>query len=129
MPPATSARLQPYDTEYRCRTNNHGGPIDVGNQTYFYNSAGSGIALSYAGPGVAGQFGAWTPIAATQTASGYDIAWQNTVTGQYTVGPPKRQLHRKSDRRCVGNSYALESLEPVFQQDLNGDGVIGLNRR
>ena len=25
-----------------------------------------------------------------------------------------------------GNSYALESLEPVFNQDLNGDGVIGL---
>ena len=24
-----------------------------------------------------------------------------------------------------GNSYAFESLEPVFQQDLNGDGVIG----
>ena len=26
-----------------------------------------------------------------------------------------------------GNSYALESLEPVFNQDLNGDGVTGLN--
>ena len=25
-----------------------------------------------------------------------------------------------------GTSYALESLEPVFRQDLNRDGVIGL---
>ena len=26
----------------------------------------------------------------------------------------------------AGNSYALESLETTFSQDLNGDGVIGL---
>ena len=26
-----------------------------------------------------------------------------------------------------GNSYALESLETMFNQDLNGDGVTGLN--
>ena len=25
-----------------------------------------------------------------------------------------------------GNSYALESLESVFNQDLNGDGTVGL---
>ena len=25
-----------------------------------------------------------------------------------------------------GTSYALESLEPIFDQDLNGDGAIGL---
>jgi serralysin len=26
-----------------------------------------------------------------------------------------------------GDSYALEALEPSFQQDLNGDGTIGPN--
>jgi hypothetical protein len=29
--------------------------------------------------------------------------------------------------RSSGNGYALESFEPVFNQDLNGDGVIGVN--
>jgi hypothetical protein len=34
---------------------------------------------------VAGEFGAWTPIGAVQTASGYDIAWKNGGADQYTV--------------------------------------------
>ena len=95
------------------------------------SSSGSGPALKYNGANVtAGEFGSWTPIGAVQTASGYDVAWKNTSTGQYTVVDHRqqRQLHRKSGRRCAvaGNSYALESLEPIFGQDLNGDGVIGL---
>ncbi len=32
-----------------------------------------------------GQFDAWTPIGAEKTASGYEVAWHNTSTGQYTV--------------------------------------------
>ena len=34
---------------------------------------------------MAGQFGAWTPIGAEQTASGYDVAWKITGADQYTV--------------------------------------------
>ena len=34
---------------------------------------------------VVGQFGAWTPIAAEQTASGYGIAWKNGAADQYLV--------------------------------------------
>ena len=30
-------------------------------------------------------FGSFNPIGAVQTASGYDVAWQNISTGQYTV--------------------------------------------
>ena len=69
------------------------------------------------------------PIAAVQTASGYDVAWE--VTGRQQVHGlehrQQRQLHGTSDRRvCREIATALESLEPVFQQDLNGDGVIGV---
>ena len=77
---------------------------------------------------VAVQPGAWTPIGAVQTASGYDVAWKlpalistrsgaTDSNGNYLANPL---------RRCHGNSAALESFELVFNQDLNGDGTIGL---
>jgi hypothetical protein len=34
--------------------------------------------------------------------------------------------HRSGGNPVSGNSAALESLEPSFHQDLNGDSVIGL---
>jgi beta-glucanase (GH16 family) len=53
---------------------------------YLENVGGSGAALRYNGSSVtAGQFGSWTPIGAVQTATGYDVAWKNTGSGQYTV--------------------------------------------
>ena len=59
---------------------------EVANQYYLFGGSGSGPALKYKGANVtAGEFGAWTPIGAIQTASGYDVAWNNTGTGQYTV--------------------------------------------
>jgi large repetitive protein len=73
--------------------------------------------------------GTWTPIGAVQVAGGdYDIAWKNTSTGQYTAwitdsnGNDLGQLFGA----VSGNSGALESLETTLNQDLNGDGVIGL---
>ena len=77
----------------------------------------------------AGEFGAWTPIGAVQTASGYDVAWKNTASGQYTVWTTDSNGNYTGNLTggaVSGNSYALESLEPVFNQDLNGDGTIGL---
>ena len=63
-----------------------------------------------------------------QTASGYDVAWKNTSTGQYTVWTTDSNGNYTGNLigAVSGNSYALESLEPIFRQDLNGDGVIGL---
>ena len=64
-----------------------------------------------------------------QTASGYDVAWKNTGTGQYTVWTTDSNGNYTGNATggaVSGNSYALELLEPVFQQDLNRDGVIGL---
>jgi hypothetical protein len=85
--------------------------------------------VQYAGsPVVAGHFGGWTPIAAVQTAAGYDVAWKNTASGQYTVWTTYSNGNYTGNLigAVSANSYALETLEPVFQQDLNGDGVTGL---
>ena len=125
-----SAPSSPYDPNIGAGPTITAAPIQVGTQFYIYNSAGSGIALSYAGTSVTvGGFAAWTPIAATQTASGYDMAWQNASTGQYTVWTTDSNGNYTGNLvgAVFGNSYALESLESTFNQDLNGDDVTGLN--
>ena len=102
----------------------------VGNNFYLYNSGGTGPELKFVGAAVvSGQFaGGLAPIGAELTASGYDVAWKAMGADQYTV------WSTDSSGNCTGNltgtvsgtSTALESLESVFHQDLNGDGVIGL---
>ena len=103
---------------------------EVANHYYLYGSSGSGPSLKYHGANVtAGEFGRWTPIGAIQTASRYDVAWKNTSTGQYTVWSTDSNGNYKgflTGAAVSGTSSALESLEPVFRQDLNRDGVIGL---
>ncbi|SHL52954.1 Tryptophan-rich Synechocystis species C-terminal domain-containing protein [Bradyrhizobium lablabi] len=99
----------------------------VGNEYYLYNG-GSGPSLQYGGaPVVAGQFGAWAPIGAIQTTSGYDIAWKNVNGDQYTVWNTDGSGNLVSFLASLvsGSSVTLESFEPVFHQDLNGDGLIG----
>ena len=68
------------------------------------------------------------PIGAEQTATGYEVAWKLTGADQYTVWNTDSNGNLVSDTLGVvsGSSYALESLETSFQQDLNGDGTIGL---
>jgi hypothetical protein len=62
-----------------------------------------------------------------QTASGYDVAWEIPGANEYTVWNTDSNGNEISDTIGIvsGTSYALESLEPTFNQDLNGDGVIG----
>ena len=101
----------------------------VVNQFYLDGGSGSGPALRYVGvPFTAGELGAWTPIGAVQTVTGYDVAWKNTVSGQYTVWATDSNGNYAGNLigAVSGNSYALESFEPVFLQDLNNDGVVGL---
>ena len=102
--------------------------IEVGNNYFLDNSSGSGPSLKYGGAAVVGgQFGGWTPIGAEQTASGYDVAWKDAGTDQYTVWTTDSSGNYLSDIGTVsGTSAALESLETSFHQDLNGDGVIGI---
>ena len=57
-----STPSSPYDPNIGSGPAITAAPIEVGNQIYIYNSAGSGLALSYTSASVtAGEFGAWTP--------------------------------------------------------------------
>src|SRR5216683_1640867 len=89
----------------------------------------SGPQLKLNGVGVAaglGQFAGWTAIGAEQTAGGYEVAWKVTGADQYTVWNTDSSGNFLSNIGVVsGGSYALQSREASFQQDLNGDGRIG----
>ena len=88
-----------------------------------------GPSLKYGGADyAAGQFGAWTPIGAEQTATGYEVAWNIPSTDEYTVWNTDSSGKYISNIVAVGSgtSVALESIETSFHQDLNGDGTIGL---
>jgi serralysin len=100
----------------------------VGNY-YFLYAGGAGPELKNGGAAVvAGAYGTWTPIGAEQTASGYDVAWKDTATGQYTVWATDSSGNYVSSPIPVATATdaALESIETTFHQDLNGDGVIGV---
>ena len=62
--------------------------VEVGSN-YFLNSisSGTGPELKASGgtPFAAGQAGAWLPIGAEQTATGYEVAWKATGADQYSV--------------------------------------------
>jgi Tryptophan-rich Synechocystis species C-terminal domain len=100
----------------------------VGNHLYLYDSNLSGPSLKFFGAGaMADTYGAWTPIGAEQTASGYEIAWKNGSADQYTVWNTDSSGNYVSNIGVVsGASVAFESVEPSFHQDLNGDGQTGL---
>ena len=105
--------------------------VEVGSN-YFLNSisSGTGPELKFSGgtPFAAGQAGAWMPIGAEQTATGYEVAWKATGADQYSVWSTDSNGTYISNIIGVvaGASAALESLETSFHQDLNGDGVIGV---
>jgi hypothetical protein len=105
--------------------------VQVGSN-YFLNSisGGTGPSLKYAGnPVVTGQYGAgWAPIGVEATASGYDVAWKDPASGQYTVWSTDSNGNYIANIIGVvaGSNTDLKSIETIFHQDLNGDGVIGI---
>jgi hypothetical protein len=104
----------------------------VGNNYYLDSiSTGTGPELKFGGTAVVtGQFGTIAPIGAEQTGSGYDLAWKVPGADQYIVwstGSSGNYLSTISGPGAIsGSSTTLESFETVFNQDLNGDGVIGV---
>ncbi len=102
----------------------------VGSNYFLDNINGSGPELKYGGAAVtAGEFAGWTPIAVVQVAGGgYDVAWKNATSGLYTVWSTDSSGNYSSNiiGAVSGTSTALESLETTFNQDLNGDGTIGI---
>jgi hypothetical protein len=102
--------------------------LAVADHIYYLLSGGSGPSLKYFGAAVGfGQTGASVPIAAERTATGYDVAWKNPNADQYTVWSTDADGNFLNYIVGVasGSSLDLKILEPTFQQDLNGDGVIG----
>jgi serralysin len=97
--------------------------VQVGSN-YLFNA---GLELKYAGAAVvAGQFAPYTPIGVEQTTGGYEVALQNAGTNQFSIWNTDSNGNFVSFNVYSGTSAALESLETSFQQDLNGDGVIGV---
>jgi Tryptophan-rich Synechocystis species C-terminal domain/Leishmanolysin len=75
---------------------------------------------------VPGQFGAWTPIGAEPSGSGYQLVWKNAATNQYIVWTLDGTGNFVSQGAVLAaTGSALELLEPTFSQDLNGDGITG----
>jgi autotransporter passenger strand-loop-strand repeat protein len=101
----------------------------VGDDYYLYNASGSGPEVTLFGAAlVVGQAGQWTPMGAVQTATGYEMAWKLPGTNLYTIWNMDSSGRYISDTvgAVTGNSTTLESFETTFNQDLNGDGVIGI---
>jgi serralysin len=88
-----------------------------------------GPELKYGGVAVTvGEFGSIVPIGAVQTASGYDIAWQIPGTNEFTFWTTDGNGNYTSNITgglVLGTDPTLASLETVFHQDFNGNGVIG----
>ena len=101
--------------------------VELGNHIYLEDSSGAGPSLKYLGADVtAGQFGAWAPIGAEQTSTGYEVAWKMTGLDQYTVWSADAQGNRITNLigAVSGSSAALQYFESGFHQDLNGDGTM-----
>src|SRR5262249_25908078 len=104
--------------------------LDQVGSNYFLYAHGttSGPELNFGGaPVVTGEWGAWAPIGAEQTASGYEVAWKVTGADQYTAWTTDSSGNYITSTigTVSGTDYGLQSLEPSFHQDLNGDGLIG----
>ena len=100
-----------------------------GTHYYLQANGGSAVELSYGGsPVTVGEFasyGAWTPIAAQQTASGYELAWSIPGADQYQIWTTDSSGNELSIP-FVGPGYQVASHEASFNDDLNGDGTIGV---
>jgi hypothetical protein len=95
---------------------------------FVFDKAGGGPELHYDGSAfTAGQWGGWTPIGVEATATGYEVAFNLTGTDQYTVWDTDANGNITIDPTGTvsGESPTLIALEKSFQQDLNGDGMIG----
>ena len=96
----------------------------VGSNYLVQVGASPALTLLFGGvPVTAGQFGAWAPIGAEQTASGFEVVWQNG--SNYVVwNVDSTGVFLSQSALLTSASAELQSLEPGFNQDLNGSGGI-----
>ena len=100
------------------------------NYLMLHAGTGNGVQLTYGGLAVwQGEFSSWTPIGAVQTTNGYDVAWRDASSGLFTVWATDANGNYLNNviLPSAGSNYAIETSETTFHQDLNGDGVTGLN--
>ena len=73
------------------------------------------------------QLGSWTAIGAEQVSGGYQVAFKAGNADLYQVWNTDSNGNYVSTalNPVSGSNLALESFEPTFQQDLNGDGYLG----
>ncbi|KYG21651.1 hypothetical protein SE92_16435 [Bradyrhizobium sp. AT1] len=101
---------------------------------YYLNSisSGNGPVLKYQGsPVIAANYGAYKVIAAEQLSDGgYNVAWKNSSTGLFSIWNTDSNGNFVKTVAAApelgGTEMSLKALEPMFHQDLNGDGAIGL---
>ena len=97
-----------------------------GTNYFLQPNGGAAVELSYNGaPVTTGQFGGWTLIAATQTASGYEVAWKMAGADQYTIWDIDSSGNYLS-YPFLGSGAQVELYETSFNADLNGDGTTGV---
>jgi autotransporter passenger strand-loop-strand repeat protein len=119
----------PSTTVIQTDTNSFGSTslVKVADQYALGSSGGYGPHLQLNGaPFTTSQTGGWTPLGAVQTATGFDVAWKLTGVDEYGVWTTDSSGNFVSNTGAVtGESYTLEAAELAFNQDLNGDGVMG----
>src|SRR6185437_3485694 len=91
----------------------------------------TGPGLTYNGaPVFAGEWGLTAVGVEQLSGGGYEVALRLTGTNLYTVWDTNSSGNVVSN--AIGGGYVsgassvLESLEPSFHQDLNGDGTVGV---
>ena len=103
--------------------------VEVGNRFFLRDTGGAGPLLKFQGAAVVeGQFGAWTALGTEQTATGYQVAWKNGGADQYVVWNLDGSGNYAGNAvgLVAGSDPTLQALETIFQQDLNGNGQIGV---
>ncbi|MBR0931510.1 M10 family metallopeptidase C-terminal domain-containing protein [Bradyrhizobium diazoefficiens] len=96
-------------------------------------STGTGPTLKYSGSVVnTANYTTWSVIAAEQVSGGgYDVVWKDSSNGHYSVWSTNSTGNfvttLAAAPEVLGSDPTLQALEPTLQQDLNGDGTIGLS--
>ena len=143
--PGSSAALQQFESLLRQDLDGNGsvGPVATvveafgattlarvgGGYQLSPTGAGTGPHLLYGGSDVsAEQFGNWTPIAAEAVGGGFQVVWRNGIADQFSVwnlDAGGNYVSNAGGGILSGGSAFLQGLEPMFQQDLDGDATIG----
>ena len=103
--------------------------VRVGGEFFLRDGEGEGPSLKFEGEDfVQGQFGAWTPVAVEPAeGDGYLLAWKNGADDQFMVWnlDDNGNYVDSATDYLVGADVFLKAMERTFDQDLNGDGIVG----